>query len=362
MRRFLAIFVAVPVIALVGTGCSSTLSDAATITYSQKGESHSTAVTRDDLISEVQKIVANKPFATWLKANKFSVNKDLTTDTAVSAIWLSQLIHQKAIDELFAARKLKVTSAMSAQAAKDVVNIFPTPDIYPAFDKEFQATLAERQARTAALLASYSDTSEAAGEKYFNEHRSQFACASGRNVAHILVATEAKAQQILGEINGGASFSKLAQENSTDTQSGAQGGALGCLTAGAFVPEFQTAAESATFDTPVGPVKSEFGYHVILVTKAVPSFAESRVQVLRALAQEGQAVAQTSIDGLLKAFKVKVDPRFGTWGRTSNGQGQQVYEVTPPKAPKPANVREGTTTTTPTTLPVATPGAPSGTP
>ena len=237
------------------------------------------------------------------------------------------------------------------------MNIFPTADIYPAFDANFRKTLVARQARTEALLASYTDTSEAAAQKYFKDHASQFACPSGKDVAHILLATEAAAQQVLDQLKAGASFATLAQKYSTDTQSAVQGGALGCLSAGAFVPAFQTAADAAPFNTPVGPVHSQFGYHVILVTHANPTFASSQSQVLQALAQQGQATAQAAIDALLKAFKVHIDPRFGTWGLTPNGQGQNVYEVTPPKAPKPSTVREGTTTTPSTTLPSAAPGA-----
>jgi PPIC-type PPIASE domain len=361
MRRPLALLVAVVAIALVGSACSSTLSDAATIKYSQKGSAHEASVTRADLMSEVQKIVDNKPFATWLKANKYAINSDISTDTGVSAIWLSQLIHQEAIDALFGARHLKVSPAIKAQSAADVVKIFPTADVYPSFDSKFRSTLADRQARTEALLASFTDTSDSAGQEYFAAHQSEFACASGRNIAHILVATPAKAQEIVDQLKAGASFATLAQQDSTDTQSGAQGGSLGCLVAGAFVPAFQKGAETAPFDTPI-IVKSQFGYHVILATKATPDYAESRTRVLQTLAQQGQATAQISIDALLKAFKVHLDPRFGTWGLSPNGQGVKVYEVTPPKPPKPSNVREGTTTTTPTTVPAAAPGAATGTP
>jgi parvulin-like peptidyl-prolyl isomerase len=362
MKRPLALLVAAVAIALVGSACSSTLSDAATIKYSESGTTHSVSVTRDDLLNEVQKIAANKPFATWLKQNKFEVNKDLSTDTAVSAIWLSQLIHQQAIDQLVKSRDVKVSSTIQAQAAKDVVNIFPTADIYPAFDSKFRSVLADRQARTEALLASYTDSSEAAGQKYFDAHKTQFACASGRDVAHILVPTEAEAQTILDQIRGGASFAELAQAKSTDKTSGAQGGSLGCLQAGAFVPVFQTAAEKAPFDTPTPPIHSQFGYHIILVTHATSTYEGSRAEVQQALAQAGSASAQKSIDKLLKLFKVHIDPRFGTWGLTPNGQGQNVYEVSPPKAPKPSTKREGTTTTPPTTLPTAAPGAETGTP
>lgn len=358
MKRPLALLVAAVVVALVGSGCSSTLSDAATINYSQRGTTHTVSVTRDDLLSEVRKIVANKPFATWLTQNKFTVNRDVSADTGISAIWLSQLIHQQAIDQLFKSRHLSVSPTVSAQAAKDALNIFPSADIYPAFDSKFRATLADRQARTEAVLSSYTDTSDAAGQKYFNAHKSQFACASGKNVAHILVATQAKAQQLLDEIKGGASFATLAEQNSTDKTSGAQGGSLGCLVAGAFVPVFQNAAEAAPFDTPSGPIHSQFGYHIILVTHATPSYDASRARVQQALAQAGQVSAQQSIDALLKSFKVHLDPRFGTWGLAANGQGQSVYEVTPPKPPNPSTQREGTTTT----LPAATPGVGTGTP
>jgi parvulin-like peptidyl-prolyl isomerase len=363
MKRPLALFVAAVAIALVGSACSSTLTDAATIKFSQQGKSQTVAVTRDDLLTEVGKIVANKPFATWLKQNKFTVNKDVSTDTAVSAIWLSQLIHQQAIDQLVKARHVKVTSAIQATAAKDVVNIFPTADIYPAFDAKFRAILADRQARTEALLASYTDVSQSAGQKYFDAHKSQFACASGRNIAHILVATQSAAQQLLDQLKAGASFATLAQQHSTDTQSAVQGGNLGCLQAGAFVPVFQTAAENAPFDTPTGPVHSQFGYHIILVTHANPTYESSRAAVEQALAQAGSASAQKDIDGLLKAFKVHIDPRFGTWGLTPNGQGQSVYEVSPPTSPKPSTNRDGTTTTPSTTVPSAAPGgAQTGTP
>jgi len=362
MKRSFALFVAVAVIATIGSGCSSTLSDAATITFTVKGTNQETHITRDDLLSEVAKIVANKPFATWLTQNKFTVNPNISADTSVSAIWLSQLIHQQAIDSLFASRHLKVTPALEASAAKDVVNIFPTPTIYPAFDATFRATLTDRQARTEALLASYTDTSDAAGQQFYNAHKSQFACASGKNVSHILVATQAKAQQILNQLKGGAKFATLAQQDSTDTQSGAQGGLLGCLAPNEFVPQFQTAAEAAPIGTPIGPVHSQFGYHVILVTPATTTYANVRTQVLAALTQQGQTAAQAAIDALLKVFKVHLDPRFGTWGLTPNGQGQPVYQVSPPKPPAPSTQRNGTTTTTTTTLPVTSPGASPGTP
>jgi len=357
MRRPLALFVAAAMVMLVVSGCGSTLTDAATITYQASGSTHESHVTRDALLSEVGKIVADKPFATWLTANKFELNADVSTDNRLTAIWLSELIHQEAIDSLFASRHLHVTPKVQAQAAKDVVQNFPTPDIFPAFDAKFQKTLTDRQARGEALLNSFLDTSDAAGQKYFSAHESSFACASGKNVAHILVTTQAAAQGLLDQIKAGASFSTLAQTKSTDTGSGAKGGQLGCLVKGAFVPAFENAAFAAPFDTPVGPVHSKFGYHIILVTHATSTYDANKAAVQQALTQAGQISFRTALDALLKSFKVHLDKRFGTWGAVTN-QGQTQYQVTPNTAQTPSTSREGTTTLpagTATTAPTGTP-------
>jgi hypothetical protein len=85
------------------------------------------------------------------------------------------------------------------------------------------------------------------------------------NGAHILVADEALAKTIIEELNNGGDFAALAAKYSTDPGSKDNGGDLGWVGKGQFVPEF----EKALFDdlkvgelTPA-PVKSQFGYHVI---------------------------------------------------------------------------------------------------
>ena len=358
MKRPLAFLVAPVAVALVLSGCGSTLSDAATISFPVKNDEQVVHVTRADLLDEVGNIVKNKPFAKWLKENKFAVNSDLSTDSKVSAIWLSTLIRQQAIDQLFKARKLKVTAAQRAQAAKDVVNTFPTPEIYPGFDSKFRDTLIDRQARSERVFESYSDTSEAAAKDFYEANKDKFACASGKNVAHILVTSQAAAQDVLNQVKGGASFATLAQAKSTDTGSAPQGGLLGCLAPKEFVPEFQAAADAAPFDTAIGPIKTQYGYHVILVTHAKTTYDAVRTQVQQALAQNSQLAAQTAIDKLLKSFKVHLDSRFGTWGAVTDSQGQQRYQVTAPDAPNPSTKREGTTPSTTVAPSSSAPGTP----
>jgi len=344
MRRFLLCFVAVALLALVGSACSSTLDDAATITYPASGKDHEQHVTRADLVDEVRKIAADKPFATWLNQNGFPINGDVTTGSNVAAVWLGNLIHQKAIDALFDARKLTVSPEQLSSAAANMTQIFPTPDAYSGFPAKFREELVDREARREALITSYVDTSDKAGQKYFQEHESQFTCASGRDVAHILVATRAEAQQILDQLRNGSDFATLAKQKSTDTGSGAQGGKLGCLTPGGFVAPFQSAAESAPFGSPVGPVQSQYGYHVILVTHAAaPSYAASRDQVRQALTAQGQGAAQAALNKMLTSFKVKIDPRYGTW--VVKGPQGQTFFVNPPAPANPKTSRDATTTT-----------------
>jgi len=82
---------------------------------------------------------------------------------------------------------------------------------------------------------------------------------------HILVATEEEANDVISALNAGESFSDLAKAVSTDTGSGANGGELGWSPVTNYVKEFQDAVKTADIGTIVGPIKSQFGYHIIQV-------------------------------------------------------------------------------------------------
>jgi hypothetical protein len=362
MKRPFALVIALVVIALVGTGCGSsgpsTLNDAATMSYNLKGKTRTLHVTRARLLSEVRTLVDNKPFAKFLNSQtpSFNVKHDLSSDSRLAAIWLTQLIQQATIDELFATRHVHVTPDIQKHAVTDAPKLFPDASIFTAFDAKFRATMTDRTARQEALLASFTDTSDTAGEAYFKAHAAQFGCPSGKNVSHILVKTPEEAQAIEAQLAAGTPFATLAKQKSTDTQSGAKGGLVGCLTPKTYVAEFQKAADAATVGTPTAPVHTSFGYHIILVTTApATKYADVRAQIVQALQQQGSQDLTNAVNGLYKKYNVHVDPRFGTWGPTTDSQGQSTFQVTEPKAPKPAASREGTTTTT---IPAAPQGSP----
>ncbi len=80
--------------------------------------------------------------------------------------------------------------------------------------------------------------------------------------AHILVANEQQAKEILEKLGNGEKFANLAQQYSLDG-SGKRGGDLGVFGHGVMVREFEKAAFSLQKGQVSGIVKTQFGYHII---------------------------------------------------------------------------------------------------
>lgn len=82
---------------------------------------------------------------------------------------------------------------------------------------------------------------------------------------HILVSTEDACADLKKKISDGADFGELAKEHSS-CPSGAEGGALGTFGPGQMVKEFDEVVFSAPVGEVQGPVKTQFGYHLLEVT------------------------------------------------------------------------------------------------
>ena len=83
--------------------------------------------------------------------------------------------------------------------------------------------------------------------------------------SHLLVQTEPQCEALKQEILAGADFAEVAKANSS-CPSSAQGGALGSFGPGMMVPEFDKVVFSAPLNEVQGPVKTQFGYHLLVVT------------------------------------------------------------------------------------------------
>jgi hypothetical protein len=126
-------------------------------------------------------------------------------------------------------------------------------------------------------------------------------------VSHILVDTEDEARDVLDELEGGADFAAVAQERSTDPASGSLGGGLPCSLTSTFeatyAPPFVEAALAADIGVPVGPVETEFGFHVIRVR----TIDEVGDELGTYFASSDFAVASVIGDR-----DIYIDPRYGT--------------------------------------------------
>ncbi len=83
---------------------------------------------------------------------------------------------------------------------------------------------------------------------------------------HILVATEDACNDLKSKIKAGADFAKIAEEHS-ECPSGKQGGALGEFEPGQMVKEFDDVVFNAECGKIHGPIKTDFGYHLIEITQ-----------------------------------------------------------------------------------------------
>ena len=98
-------------------------------------------------------------------------------------------------------------------------------------------------------------------KKYFEENRDKIKSSYSYNADHILLDSEEKANDILEKVND-ENFSDLAKEYSS-CPSKSKGGNLGQFQSGQMVKEFDEALEEMEEGEIKGPVKTEFGYHII---------------------------------------------------------------------------------------------------
>ena len=142
-------------------------------------------------------------------------------------------------------------------------------------------------------------------KKFYEENPQHFQKGASVSAKHILVKEEAKCQEILEMITSGARiFEEAAQEFST-CPSGQKGGDLGEFGKGQMVKEFEDAAFSAEIGQVVGPVATQFGYHLIKVeakkeAEAI-AFEEVKEQIRRNLLSQKQNQAYSAKAAELKA-------------------------------------------------------------
>jgi foldase protein PrsA len=128
---------------------------------------------------------------------------------------------------------------------------------------------------------------------------------------HILVKDEAKAKELLEKVKANPNdFGKLAKENSEDPGSKESGGEMPPFGKGAMVPEFEKAAFEAKVNEIVGPVKSQFGYHIIQVLEhkeaKIPPLDEVKEKITETLKEQKAKPFQDLINELRAKESIEI--------------------------------------------------------
>jgi parvulin-like peptidyl-prolyl isomerase len=121
------------------------------------------------------------------------------------------------------------------------------------------------------------------------------------HVEHILVEKEADAKAITAQIKAGGNFEQIAKDKSKDPGSAPNGGDLGWFSSGRMVPEFENVAFKLNKGEISEPVKTTFGYHLILVEDKKAAQNQPLDSVKPELAKEAlQKTKGEELDKLLK--------------------------------------------------------------
>ncbi len=165
---------------------------------------------------------------------------------------------------------------------------------------------------------------DAAIQKYYDEHKTDYEVVKAR---HILIRmkgapapatpgkpeltedeAKAKAGDIRKRLLAGEDFATIAKAESDDKASGAQGGDLPEFKRGAMVPPFEQAAFAAKVGEVTEPVKTPFGYHLILVqSHALKPLADVRPDIEAKLKPE---LARKQVEAMRSGVKVEIDDSF----------------------------------------------------
>jgi len=151
-------------------------------------------------------------------------------------------------------------------------------------------------------------------KKYYDDNPNLYSSTQIR-ASHILVKDEAQAREIRDQLKADPSkFAEIAKEKSTDKTSGAKGGDLGMFGQGRMVPEFERAAFALKPNEISDIVKTQYGYHIILVVERKEGerrpFDQVKEQIKATLRNKAIQEQQDKRYGDLKAAaNVKIDDK-----------------------------------------------------
>lgn len=205
------------------------------------------------------------------------------------------------------------------------------PDIQAGLALERKLYLANK------MMEHYVNTLQVPDSVLKSEYATMAKAQSGEEykARHILVKSKKEAEKIINELNHGADFATLAKKDSTDTSTAKQGGELGWFKPQQMVPPFSAALEKLKpGQYTKQPVKTQYGWHVILLEKertaAPPSYTASKARL------ENEAKS-SMVRGYLDKLQKEADVHMMIPNPASAAKPAPAASGTPSApAPKPA--------------------------
>ena len=226
-------------------------------------------------------------------------------ENKVLAIAAGNEITEKDLNALISRYPEQQRAAFASEGAKkNLLEQLISFELFNKFGKEMELDKTEEfkealESVTKEILTSMAmnkalgdvTVTEEDAKKYYDENKDAFSVPPTVSARHILVSTEEEANKVREEINNGLSFADAAMKYSS-CPSKEQGGNLGEFSKGMMVPEFEKASLDAEIGAISEPVKTQFGYHLIVVDSknegSVKSFEEVKNSVVNELLKKAQ--------------------------------------------------------------------------
>jgi len=288
---------------LVATGCSSLV-----------GGKWAVKVNEDQiLVKDLEERVAEAQKTYEKQGMKFDTDQGKQALTQIQSQLLDRMIEGKLIAQEVKKNSLNPEDAKVKEQEEIIKKNIGDETIFQDTLKQQGMTVLELRNFLAVYEKTTGDIKLADSDikNFYDQNIANYSQPESVKARHILVKTEDEANAIIAQLKAGTDFIQLAKEKSIEPGAKDSGGDLGTFTKGKMVPEFETAAFSqkvGTFSTV--PVKSEFGYHVILVeahtAAEAPDYDKVKAQVSEdALNQTKDSKFQTFFDDLLKNAKIE---------------------------------------------------------
>jgi hypothetical protein len=248
----------------------------------------------------------NKLSETLITAGQFTaVNGKINAEDAI--VVLRTLIRYEAFLQFIEENNVKILESDKAEVLKNA----NADEKFPTYPKELQDVLVNFNLADVTLRKM---TPPAIGdiEKLYSDSP---ASAGVLCLSHILVKTEAEAKTVIADLTSGAKFAAVAAKKSIEPGADKSGGSLAngdqpCQALAdlqtSFDKDFMIGAVAAKPGVPTGPVKSSFGYHIILSTP----FADVKDSVATVIAENP---GSTLLAGYMAKTDIKVNSTYGVW-------------------------------------------------